>query len=60
MITTQFYNLSLLISVTAFIYSYILTQPGEIFSWLYSKLNILFKMIIDILMEKARIHYSKL
>lgn len=43
MITSQFFIISLLISVTAFVYSYLLTQPGEIFSWSYSKLDYLFK-----------------
>ncbi len=31
------------VSITAFTYSYILTQPSEVFSWLYKQLNILFK-----------------
>lgn len=32
-----------LIAITGFTYSYILTQPGEIFGKLYLKLDILFK-----------------
>lgn len=35
--------IAFLISILAFTYSYILTQPGEIFSSLYLKLDILFK-----------------
>ena len=34
---------SLLIAVTAFVYSYVLTQPGEFFGKIYGKLDILFK-----------------
>jgi len=34
---------ALLIAVTAFTYSYILTQPGEVFGWIYGKLDVLFQ-----------------
>jgi len=34
---------ALLIAVTGFTYSYILTQPGEVFGWIYGKLDVLFK-----------------
>lgn len=34
---------SILIAITAFVYSYVLIQPGEIFSKLYLKLDVLFK-----------------
>lgn len=33
---------ALLIAITGFTYSYILTQPGEVFGWLYGKLDALF------------------
>lgn len=34
---------TIFIAITAFTYSYILTQPNEIFGGLYGKLNIIFK-----------------
>ncbi len=34
---------ALLIAITSVVYSYILTQPGEIFGWLFGKLNEFFK-----------------
>lgn len=42
MITTNFFLLSFLISITAFVYSNILTQPSEIFSSLYGRLDAFF------------------
>lgn len=43
MITINFFLLSFLISVTAFVYSYILTQPTELLSSVYRCLDALFK-----------------
>lgn len=35
--------ISILIGITAVMYSYVLTQPGEIFSWAFKKLDLFFK-----------------
>lgn len=43
MITLNFFLLSFLISVTAFVYSNVLTQPSEIFSNLYGRLDSFFE-----------------
>jgi hypothetical protein len=43
MINLEYFLLSFLISITAFVYSYILTQPTELFSGLYRLLDSVFK-----------------
>lgn len=37
------YQFSLLIAITAVVYSYILTRPGQALSWAYNKLDVFFK-----------------
>lgn len=40
--TSAYLLMSLLIAITAFVYSYVLVQPGEIFAKLFLKLDLFF------------------